>query len=120
MRKFYLLEKQKMNAAAFVDAAAEAASRMVARESRGPGDVKNAMRRLSSRHGIPYATLWALRYRRPKDILASSYAAILDAYDSECERQERAIAHERSLVTAKNAASAALLRAADYLVGAGD
>lgn len=41
---------------------------MVARESRGPGDTENAMRRLESKYGIDFWTQWGLRYRPPVEI----------------------------------------------------
>ncbi|WP_107645295.1 hypothetical protein [Methylobacterium sp. C1] len=56
-------------------------------ESRGPGDLDNAMRRLSRRHGVEYGTLWSLRYRAPKRIWADVYTAIANAYAAEIERQ---------------------------------
>ncbi|MGU3661084.1 hypothetical protein [Methylobacterium fujisawaense] len=56
-------------------------------ESRGPGDLDNAMRRLSRRHGVEYGTLWSLRYRTPKRIWADVHTAIADAYAKEIERQ---------------------------------
>jgi hypothetical protein len=109
-----------MSAAAFVDHAALVASKMIAREARGPGDIENAMRRIEARYAIPYSVLWALRYRRPKQIAASAFAGIQRAYDLECERQIKLIEHERAITQAKSGFAAALVRAADALVGEGD
>lgn len=52
-----------------VAVASEIARRLVQAESRGPGDTENAMRRISSRWGVPFTFLWSLRYRPPADIL---------------------------------------------------
>jgi hypothetical protein len=41
---------------------------MVARESRGPGDTENAMRRLEAKYGLDFWTQWGLRYRPPVEI----------------------------------------------------
>lgn len=61
-----------MSGVAIVDSAANMARDLVQREARGPGDLENAMRRIEARYGVPYATLWSLRYRKPKDIMASA------------------------------------------------
>lgn len=106
-----------MNAALFVDQAGELAGKMVAREMRGPGDIENAMRRIEGRHGIPYQSLWALRYRRPKEISAHVFFQICAAYDAECERQRKLLEHERKLVDAKGFLASALVRAADFVAG---
>jgi len=56
-----------------VDQAAVWARELTRQEARGPGDLSNAWRRLEARYGVPAATFWSLRYRKPKDILASVY-----------------------------------------------
>jgi hypothetical protein len=77
------------------------ATELIRRESRGPGDMENAMRRLSNRYGIPWRTFWSLKYRPPSDVLVSVYLQLKTAYEAECQRQERLIAHERSIAEAK-------------------
>jgi hypothetical protein len=77
------------------------ANELVRRESRGPGDMENAMHRLQSRYGIPWRTFWALRYRPPADVFVGVYLQLKAAYEAECQRQERLIAHERSIAEAK-------------------
>lgn len=105
----------KMDAAIFVDSAAEMAGKLVAREMRGPGDIPNAMRRIEARYGVPAETLRSLRYQKPKTILAHVYARIAAAYEAEIERQHRLLDHERSITKAKNGFAAALVRTADAL-----
>lgn len=90
---------------------------LVQRESRGPGDLKNAMRRVSQRYGIDYSILYSLRYRPPNDILVGTYERLRNAYESECERQERLLRHEREITKAKTIIGAALARAADAVAG---
>ena len=115
MRKKRLEKDSRMNAATFVEHASLLAGKMVSREMRGSGDTENAMRRLEALRGIPYATLWALRYRRPKSIAADIYARIVAAYDHECDRQQQLLEHERAITKAKGAFAAALIRAAASL-----
>jgi len=96
-------------------------------ESRGPGDLDNAMRRLSRRHGVDYGTLWSLRYRTPKRIWADVYTAIADAYANEIERQrgklddaataaEPLLGPDRASVRAARALSGRATRASAALV----
>lgn len=106
-----------MSDAAFVQDAKMHASLLVRIESRGPGDTDNAMRRLEQKYGIPYWTLWALRYRLPKIIAPEAFCRIKAAYQAECRRQARHFAHEQMITEAKNAVSAALTWTASALVG---
>lgn len=84
-----------------VSEAKEWASHMVLREMRSPGDMENAMRRLESRYGIPWRTFWNLRYRPPADVLVGVWRQLKAAYEAECERQERLLAHERHIAETK-------------------
>lgn len=102
---------------AFVDEAADKAKWLVHREMRGPGDLENAMRRVETRYGIPFGALWALRYRKPKDIMTSVYVGIVAAHDAECDRQMKLLEHERTITKAKTGIAARLVRAADALLG---
>lgn len=85
----------------FVSNAQEWANELVRRESRGPGDYENAMRRLESRYGIPWQTFWRLRHGRLKDVYVSIYVRLQAAYQAECERQMRLLAHEIEIAKAK-------------------
>lgn len=76
------------------------ASRMVSMNLRG-SDTENAMRRLEARYGIPWRTFWNLRYRPPADILVGVWRQLHGAYEAECQRQERLLAHERHIAEAQ-------------------
>lgn len=93
--------------AEFVENAARWADSLTHWESRGPGDYENARRRVARALGVPFATLWALRYRKPKFISPAKYRRIGEAfYDlrSKCgEAGEQA----------KDSVRQVLLRAAD-------
>lgn len=110
--------KERKMSDAYVDMAATWTRELVQRESRGPGDTKNAMKRLSARHGIAYATLWALRYRRPKDMLVSVYGRVREAYLAETERQLRKLEQEIEITRAIAGADCRSVRTAQALVDA--
>lgn len=96
MRKKSLSERQPVfDATAKVDEAAGWAEALVKLAHQGPGDTVEAARHRASRKtGLPETVFWKLRYRRPKDILASVYFALKEAYEAECERQEARLRHE--------------------------
>jgi hypothetical protein len=78
-----------------VDEAAVWADQLVSRVYRGPGDtIEAAHHRAEKKYGVPAQTFWALRYRRPKDLLASVYRQLRSAYQQEVERQEAKLRHE--------------------------
>jgi hypothetical protein len=77
------------------------ANELVRRESRGPGDMQNAMRRLANRYGMPWRTFWQLRYDPPRDVVVGVYLQLKAAYEAECQRQERLLVHERQITEAK-------------------
>ena len=91
---------------------------LLRQESRGPGDTDNAMARLARRTGLPRSTLWALRYRPPKDVLASVYLTLRGAYEAEHERQIARLHHDLTAARQAGRADAALVRAAAALAGA--
>jgi len=86
-----------MSSDALVEQANAWAKMLIHGESRGPGDLDNAMRRVGRKYGIPYSALWRLRYRKPKDIWASVYVKLQAAYLAACERQKRKLAHETAI-----------------------
>lgn len=106
-----------MDASVFVDHASDMLSRMIKDEVRGPGDVDGAMRRISETYRIPYAYIWSDRYRKPKEIAAHVYAAIVEAYDNHSDMQDRKRADERARTEAKSGLAAYLVRAADFVAG---
>ena len=86
---------------AVVDEAAHWAEALLQRSYRGPGDtIEAASYRAEQKYGVPAQTFWALRYRKPKDILASIYKTLQAAYEAECGRQEARLRHELELVKA--------------------
>lgn len=117
MSKFGLREGQ-MSEAAYVEDAAQIARSLVARESRGPGDTENAMRRLEARYGVPFNAWWSLRYRKPKAIVAGLYARIKAAHAAECERHLRRLAIELEITKAVSGPDHASVAAAQAVVDA--
>jgi hypothetical protein len=105
-----------MNSAAVINQARSMANELVLRESRGPGDMPNAMRRLESKYGIPAATFFHLRYRNPKRIWADVFLQLQAAYEMAREQQLRKLAHEIEVAKARGVA-ADRIRAAEALVG---
>jgi hypothetical protein len=116
----FLLRKTQMTDASYVDHAAYWAAEIVERESRGPGDLDNAMHRAARHAGVPYSALWALRYRKPKDVLASIYFALRDAYEMERARQLQALKYDLEITSAKAGPHANSVRAAVALVHEAD
>ncbi|WP_084408564.1 hypothetical protein [Fulvimarina manganoxydans] len=91
--------------------------RMVAWESAGWGDQKNAVERLARRHQIPF---WSLEHARTraKTIKDDFAAMVRSAYLKECERQIECLRHELEMERAKGAGDdfADLEREAEALV----
>lgn len=112
------LREEQMTSA--VSEARDWAKWLVQRESRGPGDLENAMRRIEARYGIPFSTLWSLRYRPPKDIFVSTFERLHAAYVAENERHQRLLKHEQEITKAKSRIASALVRAASALAGEED
>jgi len=73
------------------------ADEIVMREYHGPGQMERAMDNASRKTGIDRYVFWQLRYRKPNDILVSVYFRLKQAYELECERQERLLEHEISI-----------------------
>jgi hypothetical protein len=103
-----------------VDQAVSWAKRLTHSESRGPGDMENAWRRLEAKYGIPWRSFWSLRYRRPSEIAASIYLRLQAAYEAECERVLRRAQHELTLTKAKAGINHAVVAEAEALVGESD
>ncbi len=88
-------------AEATVDEASGWADALLQRSYRGPGDtVEAATYRAEQKYGVPAQTFWALRYRRPKGILANIYLTLKAAYEAECGRQEARLRHELEMAKA--------------------
>lgn len=76
------------------------ANDLILGESRGPGDMPNAMRRLEARYGIPASSFFALRYRPVKEPRVGLYFRLHAAWQDFRGRQLKALQHETEL-TAK-------------------
>jgi len=88
-KKLLLERKMSRKAFEYVDEAANLAAELALRERRGPGDYLNAMRRMARKVSVSYATLWNLRYRKPKSISVHDYVNILEAYaDAQARKYE--------------------------------
>jgi hypothetical protein len=108
--------KSSCGRAAAVEQAATWAKELTRREVRGPGDLENAWRRLEARYGVPAHTFWSLRYRKPKDILASIYFRLSGAYQAEVERQMRMLANELAITKAIAGPDHSVVRKIEALV----
>ena len=110
MRKELLRSGQvRIAAHEFVEDAAAMAKRLTNAECDGPGDFLNAMGRVAGRIGVPYGTLWNLRYRKPKEIPVQEYVGILAEYTKNRRQYEA----ERDEVAEPSKIGAFLLRIAD-------
>ena len=89
---------------------------LVLMNMRSPGDMEGAMHRLEARYGIPWRIFHNLRYRPPADVLVGVWRQLKAAYEMECQRQERLLAHERHIAETKVLASETVLRAVPHLV----
>lgn len=98
-----------------VEAAAHWVNLMVMREAKCPGDIINAMRRLSNRHSVPYSLLWSLKYRPPKDLYVSAFEKLEAAYAKELRSAVSALDHERKLTEAKTGIGARIVAAVNAL-----
>ena len=105
-----------MSAGTYVDEAKSWADKMVARESRGPGDTDNAMRRLQYKYGVSFNDLWRLRYRPPKRIWTDVYERIRQAYEAQRQEQIRRLKHEIAITEKITGADNASVHAAKALV----
>ncbi|MCJ2107884.1 hypothetical protein MKK70_21395 [Methylobacterium sp. E-041] len=89
-------------------------------EIRGPGDTANAMRRIATRSALPFAKLWALRYRPPKEIASHVLARIEAAHAAELQRQLRKLAHDVQVTAAVAGPAHRAVRAGEALLRAAD
>jgi hypothetical protein len=76
------------------EAATDLVRTMVQRESRGPGDIDNAMRRLEARYGLPFWSIWHLRKGKAKTVEATLLGRIRAAYLDMCAKQASNLLHE--------------------------
>lgn len=93
---------------------------LVQREARGPGDIPAAMHRLAARHGISHHAFWTLRYRAPRDVAASIYFRLKEAYEYEIQRQLRLLEIELAVSRAKLGASHPVVASVEASLGTVD
>jgi hypothetical protein len=121
MNKNTLRQEQEVyDGEAVVSEATVWAEALLQRTYRGPGDtIEAASYRAEQKYGVPAQTFWALRYRKPKDILASIYRTLQAAYEAECGRQEARLRHELALAKALegNPSLAAAISEAEAALG---
>lgn len=123
MRQFSLPKKSEtMTDAAYIDEAVDWSKKLTRMKARGPGDLENAMRQIEREYGVDYWTLYALRYRRNRirDIGVSIYMRLRAAYEAECARQMRRLAHEIETTRKIAGASHPAVAAAAAVVGAAE
>jgi hypothetical protein len=113
-----VLQERHMGDAAYIKEAADWASALTRIETRGPGVIENAWRRLEARYGVPTRAFWSLRYRRPKEIAVSIYFGLRAAYEAECERQMRRLKHELAITKKIAGADHPAVASTETLVGA--
>ena len=70
-----------------VDVAAEWARVLVHAETRGKGDIGNAIKRVAAKVKVTPKTIWSLRYKRPKDMFCSAFFKLRDAYYAHQKKQ---------------------------------
>lgn len=83
-----------------VEAATEYVRRMTKLESEGPGDIDNALRRLSARFGLGFWTLWHLRKGKAKSCDSGLYASIRRSYLELCAIKASNLLHEINIEAA--------------------
>lgn len=95
------------------------ADALVLRHYTGRGDMDAAMDRAEQRYGVSAQTLWALRYRPPKEIFASIYLRLKAVYEAEVAAQEARLRHEIEVMrrVRGNVSTAALVDEAEALLG---
>lgn len=103
-----------------VDRAAKWAEKLLTRVHRGPGDnVETAMHRAEAMFGIPAATFWALRYRKPKTIAVAAFQHLKNVYEAQVAAQEARLKHELAITRQlpPTPARLALIREVEALLG---
>ena len=114
MRNKVFVGASKMGVAV-ISQAKSMAEFILRREHQGPGDtIEAAAYRAERKYGAPANWIFRLRYREIKDMPASAFVLLIQAYEAACSRAEKAYETER----AKDEAGAAVVRVADIVAGA--
>jgi hypothetical protein len=90
-RKFFLLSEQREGEPALnlVDDAISLSREIIARETKGPGDLAPALRRLSHRSRLPHSFWWRALYRPPKDLTLTKFALLVEFHRAEASSRQR-------------------------------
>jgi hypothetical protein len=100
--------------------AREMARGLVHQETLRNGGTKDvAMKAVARRAGVPWRSLHDLIYRPPKRVFACVFAALSDAYQRECARQEGALQAEISTAQTKGLSNDAANKIAAFARVAG-
>ena len=102
MRNKIHSKESKSMSTAYVTTAKGMATYLLSREHRGPGDtIEAAAHRIQTRFGVPVALLMRLRHREVKDMLASNFFSLANAFNEAMERAEKRVdevyRHEKDL-----------------------
>lgn len=119
MSKNTLTERQMSNRCHMSQATAWA-DELIREETRGPGDLDNAMRRVARRANVTHGFLWKLRYRNPKDVLAGQFFNLQRAWTELKSRQMRNLRNEIEKNAALFGDESDPVQAARALVAASD
>ena len=99
---------------AVITQAKEMSDFILAKAFRGPGDtIDAAMHRAERQYGVPAHWLHRLRYRELKDMPASAFLSLVNAYQAAATQADRAYGEERS----SHDANSSLVRLADFVAG---
>ena len=99
---------------AVINQAKNMAEFILRRENRGPGDtIEAAAHRAERKYGVPASWIFRLRYREIRDMPASAFIELIQAYEATSVRADRAYETERE----NHEAYSALVRVADVVAG---
>ena len=92
---------QKGDHVSSTDLAIDYARKLITEEARGPGDVEEAMRRLETKTGLGYWTLWGLWNRRRKMVDLDLLGRLRGAYLATCEKHLNRLQHDLAIEQAR-------------------
>lgn len=98
--KHYVQQEKKVMSSAQM--ASGYVRRMVENETRGWGDMDNALTRLEAKYGLPFWTLQNLRTGRAKTVEASLFNRIKAAFVDQCGRHAARLLHEAEMAKVGN------------------
>ena len=99
------------------DDAASKARKLVGCETRGPGDQEAALHRIETMYGLPYWSMWAWLYRKPKEVGAAFYLRLNAALEDQAEKQRAKYESESRTAREFMGGNSLLVRAAAAIAG---